>query len=1073
VDAFYERLSLRAASIDELLSDDFEPLPGQKADADLAARRLAAWCRSSASGDWTLFGRRLERDGLATGQVLSKFASVRRKSSAPQPSWLSDALWIEAALQRNASNTKPFSAPGRSEPYAFEHLFTPLVEQAEALLESDIDAQAFDRLTESARACLRLSLLKKLSALSTPAIYERFVEARKAAATAPPVPQRGVGTARYDQFVTEMKTGGYRSLFAEKPVLLRLMASVTRQWIDTSREFVLRLDADLATIRREILQTNADSRVNRIEGDLSDPHNGGRSVQIISFEDGAQVVYKPKNLRLDAAWHALVERLNGAEPPIELKAVRAIARDGYGWTEFITHDGCTDEQGYARFFRRAGAWLALFHCFVATDMHQENIIAAGDHPVPIDLEMALQATAEEDRTKDPEGQAVDAAMEMVSNSVMMVGMLPAYARSPDNDVFAFGGLTADWNSKIKVKWNDINSDEMRPVKAKEVGTTIPNLPHVDGRYAKFADHIEDFISGFEAYANFLLQRSKNARQGGLFDGFAGVSVRKVIRPTKFYDMLMQRLKNHRSMDDGVVWSAQADFVARLADWDSAADPVWPLHRAERAALLALNVPHFVSPSDGSEIRDATGVSIQTEAISGLDRARARVAELDEQDIAWQITVIRQNLSVLSRSEAKPVKKDVPVERHLPSDTGAAPTRQAFVAEADKIAEELSRYAIRRGPGAAWVGLDWLGDSDVFQLACLGSDLYNGASGIAVFFAAHAAVSGAQASGELARAGMAHLRKTLKSRNAARTARALGIGGATGLGSVVYALTVTAKSLRDDRLLADAHAAAELFTDELVAADKQLDVMGGSAGAVLCLLRLYRDGHSSDVLKRAIKCGEHLMRQPRTGPEGRRVWSGQGSGARALNGMSHGAAGYAYALASLSAASGRDDFAQAASECIAFENSSYDAAHENWPDLRADGAPGWPCQWCHGAPGIGLARIAMAKRGSDSERLITDVRNALAGTERCWPGPVDTLCCGALGNIEFFCEAAGALRRDDLRELAARRLMEVIDTASSTGDFRWNNGNRRFNLGLFRGLAGVGYTALRRVDSSLPNVLIWE
>ena len=64
MDAFYERLIVRAATIDELLSDDFEPLPGQKGDADLAARRLAAWCRSCASGDWSLFGRRLDRDGL-------------------------------------------------------------------------------------------------------------------------------------------------------------------------------------------------------------------------------------------------------------------------------------------------------------------------------------------------------------------------------------------------------------------------------------------------------------------------------------------------------------------------------------------------------------------------------------------------------------------------------------------------------------------------------------------------------------------------------------------------------------------------------------------------------------------------------------------------------------------------------------------------------------------------------------------------------------------------------------------------------------------------------------------------
>jgi len=27
--------------------------------------------------------------------------------------------------------------------------------------------------------------------------------------------------------------------------------------------------------------------------------------------------------------------------------------------------------------------------------------------------------------------------------------------------------------------------------------------------------------------------------------------------------------------------------------------------------------------------------------------------------------------------------------------------------------------------------------------------------------------------------------------------------------------------------------------------------------------------------------------------------------------------------------------------------------------------------------------------------------------------------------------------------------------------------------LFRGLAGVGYTVLRRIDRFLPNVLVWE
>src|SRR5664280_2934460 len=359
MDAFYERLIVRAATIDELLSDDFEPLPGQKGDTDLAARRLAAWCRSCASGDWSLFGRRLNRDGWTIGQALSRFATVRRKAFASKPAWIDDAIWIEAALQSPTKNTKTIAAFEQTEPCAFEHLFTPVVEQAEALLWSDINARVSDNLNESARACLRLSLLKELSSLSTPAIYERFVLARKASGTPPAAakPQQEAGTSRDDQFVAEMKAGGFQRLFEDKPVLLRLITSHTRQ-------------------------------------------------------------------RLDVAWYALVERLNRAEPPLELKAVRTISRDGYGWTEFIDHAGCADQQGCQRFFRRAGAWLALFHCFAANDMHQENMIAAGDHPVQIDLETILQAPAEEHKAQDPEAQAFDAAMETVANSVMMVGLLP-------------------------------------------------------------------------------------------------------------------------------------------------------------------------------------------------------------------------------------------------------------------------------------------------------------------------------------------------------------------------------------------------------------------------------------------------------------------------------------------------------------------------------------------------------------------------------------------------------------------------------------------------------------------------
>jgi lantibiotic modifying enzyme len=130
----------------------------------------------------------------------------------------------------------------------------------------------------------------------------------------------------------------------------------------------------------------------------------------------------------------------------------------------------------------------------------------------------------------------------------------------------------------------------------------------------------------------------------------------------------------------------------------------------------------------------------------------------------------------------------------------------------------------------------------------------------------------------------------------------------------------------------------------------------------------------------------------------------------------------------------------------------------------------------------LARLAIGRRIGANAALdaklggtlvATDINNALESVKQAWPGQFDTLCCGTLGGIEFLCEAADRAGAGEINELAARRLAAVLNSAAATGDYRWNSGKRQFNLGLFRGLAGVGYTVLRRIDRSLPNVLVWE
>ena len=105
------------------------------------------------------------------------------------------------------------------------------------------------------------------------------------------------------------------------------------------------------------------------------------------------------------------------------------------------------------------------------------------------------------------------------------------------------------------------------------------------------------------------------------------------------------------------------------------------------------------------------ISMRIAAHPGLNRARARIQAFDETEIDWQIEVIREN-TIADEAPRCGSGRSGKARRNGRTSV-LQPAKKAFIAEADKIADELSRCAIRRGPGAAWIGLDWLGDAEVF------------------------------------------------------------------------------------------------------------------------------------------------------------------------------------------------------------------------------------------------------------------------------------------------------------------------------------------------------------------------
>ena len=153
----FERELSRAATIDDLLSDAYEPLSGQS-DADIADRRLAAWCRAAASGDRSLFADRLDRDGWSTEGVLTRLGGVRRDPRTPAPAWMSDAEWVGEALQSGGDGDVAHAGSA----VAFAPVLAPLVGAAQRRLWSTVDPDALAILADAAKADLASTLMNQL-----------------------------------------------------------------------------------------------------------------------------------------------------------------------------------------------------------------------------------------------------------------------------------------------------------------------------------------------------------------------------------------------------------------------------------------------------------------------------------------------------------------------------------------------------------------------------------------------------------------------------------------------------------------------------------------------------------------------------------------------------------------------------------------------------------------------------------------------------------------------------------------------------------------------------------------------
>jgi type 2 lantibiotic biosynthesis protein LanM len=384
----------------------------------------------------------------------------------------------------------------------------------------------------------------------------------------------------------------------------------------------------------------------------------------------------------------------------------------------------------------------------------------------------------------------------------------------------------------------------------------------------------------------------------------------------------------------------------------------------------------------------------------------------------------------------------------------------LLAEACRIGDRLERLALHGPQKVNWLGFT-MSSARHGEVAALGLDLYDGMPGVVLFLAYLGALSGVERYTALAQAASATMRRTVWDNHVDLT----WIGGFAGWGGVLYTLTHLAALWQQPQLLEEAQQIVDLLP-VLIDQDDRLDVLSGVAGCLVPLLHLHEVRPSRHTLAAAIQCGDRLIATAQPTGEGL-GWPVPVLGT--LAGFAHGAAGIAWALLALFARTGAERFRAAARGGLAYERSLFSVEAGNWRDLRDPAQVRFPTAWCHGAPGIGLARLAAVTLLAEDDGIRVDIATALQTTLATGFGFNHSLCHGDLGNLELFLQSGEPSWHDTANRLAGA----ILDSVRQRG-WRCGTPTEVESPGLMTGLAGIGYSLLRLVASAqVPSVLTLE
>lgn len=900
-----------------------------------------------------------------------------------------------------------------------------------------------DTVLDAGHSALRKSLHAKLSRLFLIELHALHMVTGGGRSAEGPGP--GSDTETWAAFIEQAGEEGYLDRLADRyPTVGQRIASVARLSVAATAGFAQRLAADRELLRPLLGGPVGDVRA--VTFGAGDTHRGGLTVSRVDFAGGS-VMYKPRPSGTDVALGALLDDLYadfpGAPAPDQrIRVPHTLARDGYGWAEFVHHRYCADDVELAVFYRGIGHWLAVLRFTGGTDMHAENMIAAGPVPVIVDAETLFDAPAP--FPPSGRGDAVDVAASAIRRTVLRTGLLPVRGTG-----FALGGVDISGVGALPGQQPLIPNPVIADggTAAARFQVDLVAMPATDNHPSPtpvLSAHWDRILAGFREMTAHLRRPGTDPYR--LLRRFEGVRARRILRPTQAYVDIGRMLWHPASLHDEAAAVERArDILRRNAE-------VLPGAPAERAAvdgeiadLLAGDVPMFTFTVDAAAVRST-------------------IEDWRTADLALEESVIQDALVGAYLNE-----------RSLPQRVQAA-ARDPHARDREQRRRDLAARMVRRLCDGAVRGDDgtvtWI--SPVFtpagwSIRVLPADLYTGQGGVALTLAEYVTEVRAGRADEVPGVTETFEGALRVLTGTEDTTPTPSPGAFSGAASQVWTWLALHRVLGEDRLLRRAADRALLLTagSRLVEDDIEVDLLNGAAGGIVPLLDLAAATGQDRWLDAAAHIGRRLTGLATADEAGAR-WTTR-LNPEGIGGFAHGATGIGWALTRLALSEAgtpaeRRGWTHLAERAFAFQESLYRPEHGNWLDVRVGAEEDFFTSWCHGSAGIGIGMLDLYRRAGDPAHLDMAHRAARACAAEGF-GWSHTLCHGDLGLWEFLT----AMNHGDPLALDAEILTGLEERGPVGGLAR-----EAFSPSLMSGLAGVVHTLLRmHPAAALPDPLLLD